>query len=93
MWWRVAAISSALGSVADACSMAVLRTAPQDDGELVELATRLSDLARAQEEARWCVGESDPNYAAAFERLFIGVARLNPMHAAETIRALATTDV
>ncbi len=62
-----------------------------DDDDLMELATRLSDLARAQEEARWAVGEDDPNYAAAFERLFIAVARLNPMHAADAIRALATT--
>jgi hypothetical protein len=70
-----------------------VKPAPQDDGELVEIAARLADLGRAQEEARGAIGENDPNYAAAFERLFIAVARLNPMHAVETIRALAMTDV
>jgi hypothetical protein len=59
------------------------------DDELLELAARLEVLARAQENARGSVDESDPNYAAAFERLFIAVARLSPMHATEAIRALA----
>ena len=61
---------------------------PRSDGELMELAARLADLAGAQEDARDAVGERDPSYAAAFERLFIAVARLNPLHASGAIREL-----
>ena len=61
---------------------------PWSDSELMELAARLADLAGAQEDARDAVGERDPNYAAAFERLFIAVARLNPLHASGAIREL-----
>lgn len=59
------------------------------DDEILELAARLEVLARAQEDARGSVDESDPNYAAAFERLFIAGVGLNPMHAAEAIPAVA----
>jgi hypothetical protein len=62
---------------------------PRKAGELLELAARLEDLARAQEEARGAAGDDEPNYAVAFERLFVAVARLNPLNAAGTIRTLA----
>lgn len=65
-----------------------VKTAPRDHLEIVELAARLVELGRAQEEARDAVGESDPNYAAAFERLFIAVARLNPSERLRSLRSL-----
>ncbi len=70
------------------------RDAPaRKDGELVNVAARLDDLARAQEDARGAANASEANYAVAFERLFVAVARLNPLHAASLIRALAQSSV
>ena len=62
---------------------------PANRGELIELATRLEDLARAQDDARGAINASEPNYAPALERLFLAVARLNPLHAADAFRTLA----
>lgn len=63
--------------------------AARDDVELRDLAARLEDLARAQEEARGTVGDDEADYAAAFEQLFTAVARLNPLRVAAVIRTLA----
>ena len=62
---------------------------PRNDGELMDLAARLEDLARAQEEARGTVGDDEADYAAAFEQLFAAVARLNPLRVAAVIRTVA----
>ncbi|MGH9091404.1 MAG: hypothetical protein ACRDZR_08525 [Acidimicrobiales bacterium] len=62
---------------------------PPLPSELMELAVRLESLARAQEEVRSDGGDGEPNYAAAFERLFTAVVRLNPLYAAGRVRALA----
>lgn len=67
--------------------------APRKDRELMELAARLEDLARAQEEARGAVSDGEPNCAAAFERLFAAVTRLNPLYATSAIRTLAQSSV
>ena len=61
--------------------------------EPTELAAGLDELARAQEDARGAVSVSEPNYAAAFERLFVAVARLNTLHAADAIRTLARSSI
>jgi len=53
---------------------------------LDELASKLEDLARAQDEARSRAGDDEPDYVAAFGRLFTAVARLNPLHAATEVR-------
>ena len=58
---------------------AVQEKAARNHAELMELAARLEDLARAQEEARSAVGDDEASYAAAFEQLFVAVARLNPL--------------
>lgn len=67
---------------------AVQEKAAWDDVELRELAARLEDLARAQDEARGAVGDAEPKDAVACGRLFAAVARLNPLHAAALIRTL-----
>ncbi len=68
---------------------AVQEKAAWDDVELRELAARLEDLARAQDEARSAVGDDEASYAAAFEQLFVAVARLNPLRGAGVIRTRA----
>ncbi len=68
---------------------AVQEEAAPNDAQLRELAARLEDLARAQEEARGTVGDDEADYAAAFEQLFAAVARLNPLRGAAVIRTLA----
>jgi hypothetical protein len=68
---------------------AVQEKAARNHAELMELAARLEDLARAQDEARSAVGDDEPNYAVAFEQLFAAVARLNPRRGAGVIRTRA----
>jgi hypothetical protein len=68
---------------------AVQEKAAWDDVELRELAARLEDLARAQDEARGAVGDDEASHAAAFEQLFAAVARLNPRRGAGVIRTRA----
>lgn len=60
---------------------------------LGEVAASLDALARAQDEARSTIGGDEPNYAVAFEQLFVAVARLNPLYAALAIRSLAQPSV
>jgi hypothetical protein len=60
---------------------------------LGEVAESLDALARAQDEARSAIGGDEPNYAIAFEQLFVAVARLNPLYAALAIRRLAQPSV
>ncbi len=45
---------------------------PRNEGELIDLAARLEDLARAQDEARETLCDDEANYAVAFEQLFAG---------------------
>ncbi len=59
----------------------------QNDGELMDLAGRLENLARAQDETRDALG--DGASAVACGRLFAAVALLNPRHAAGVLRTLA----
>lgn len=72
---------------------AVQEKAAWDDAELTELAARLEDLGRAQDEVRSAVGDDEPDYAVAFEQLFAAVARLNPLRAAAVIRTRAQSAV
>lgn len=65
---------------------AVQEKAAWDDAELRELAARLEDLARIQEEDRSAVGDDEANYGIALEQLFAAVAHLNPLRGAGVIR-------
>ncbi len=62
---------------------------PRNDGELVDLAARLENLARAQDEARDALADGELDDAAAYGQLFAAVARLNPRYAAGVLRTLA----
>jgi uncharacterized protein YhdP len=66
---------------------------PRNEGELLELAARLENLARAQDEARDALGTGESNAAVACGRLFAAVARLNPLYAAGVLRTLAQSSV
>jgi hypothetical protein len=68
-------------------------TPPRNGGELLELAARLENLARAQDEARETLGDDEANYAVAFKQLFAAVARLNPLYAAGVLRMLRQPSV
>ena len=60
---------------------------PRNEGEMLELAARLENLARAQDETRDALG--DGGSAVACGRLFAAFALLNPRHAAGVLRTLA----
>lgn len=57
---------------------------------LLELATTLEDLGRAQEHVRSAV-ESSVDHMALLDHLFAAVAKLNPRHAADQVRFLASS--
>lgn len=59
---------------------------PPDATVLAGLASRLEQLAEAQEAARAEALSDDPDYAAAFELIFAAVALLSPLYAAAEIR-------
>jgi hypothetical protein len=66
---------------------------PRNEGELLELAARLENLARAQDETRDALADGESNDAVACGRLFAAVARLNPLYAAGVLRTLAQPSV
>lgn len=55
---------------------------------LRELAARLEELGRVQEQVRSAV-EDEADDLTALDRLFAAVAKVNPRHAADRIRFLA----
>ncbi|MDA8381361.1 MAG: hypothetical protein M0020_11210 [Actinomycetota bacterium] len=78
-----------MAKAAGRCLPAERQVPPRNDGELMDLAARLENLARAQDEARDALGDGESNDAVARGRLFAAVARLNPRYAAGIIRTLA----